>query len=92
MIGAVGELCQLRAGELWIDCRVIDVKASWGKQRLQVAPVAGDGAQWVELSSVRPLAASPVMAGYEADWETARHRAIVESVREGQRKCLAGER
>jgi hypothetical protein len=68
MIVAVGELVQLRSGELWIDCTVQDVKLSWGKNRLLVAPVAGDGLQWVELSSVRKVAQSPVMAKMNLTW------------------------
>ncbi len=53
MIVAVGQPVQLRSGDLWIDCTVVDVKNSWGKNRLLVCPVAGQGEQWVEMSSVR---------------------------------------
>ena len=65
MSPAVGALVQLRAGsagELWIDCVVEDVKNSWGKNRLLVRPVAGDGRVWVELSSVRPAVMSDKLA------------------------------
>jgi hypothetical protein len=65
MLPAVGALVQLRAGsggELWIDCTVVDVKNSWGKNRLLVRPLAGDGQVWVELSSVRPAVASDKLA------------------------------
>jgi hypothetical protein len=58
MIPAVGQMVQLRAGELWIDCTVIDVKNSWGKNRLLLAPVAGDGTAWFEMSSVRGMSAT----------------------------------
>lgn len=71
MSPAVGALVQLRAGsagELWIDCEVLDVKCSWGRNRLLVRPVAGDGQVWVELSSVRRAEASPAMARMAA-WQ-----------------------
>jgi len=55
---AVGQPVQLRAGDLWIDCVVKDVKVSWGTNRLLIQPVAGDGTAWVELSSVRTMAAT----------------------------------
>jgi hypothetical protein len=38
------------------------VKNSWGKNRLLVRPVAGDGRVWVELSSVRPAVMSDKLA------------------------------
>jgi hypothetical protein len=65
MIVAVGTMVQLRAGELWIDSTVLDVKVSWGKNRLLLAPVAGDGTQWVEMSSVRPMTATAAGRAWE---------------------------
>lgn len=49
MIPAVGEPVRVRFEDLWIDATVVDVKSSWGKARLLIRPVAGNGQQWVEL-------------------------------------------
>jgi len=67
MIVAVGETIQMRAGELWVDCTVRDVKCSWGRNRFLVEPVAGDGRQWVEMASVRrgPVARAMTAAAFE---------------------------
>jgi hypothetical protein len=67
MIIAVGEPVQLRCndGAVWVDCVVRDVKNSWGKNRLLVAPVAGDGQVWVELTSVRKRALSAAARAWE---------------------------
>ena len=67
MIVAVGEVIQMRAGEVWVDVIVRDVKSAWGKHRLLVGPVAGDGQQWVEMSSVRrgPVARAMAAAAFE---------------------------
>lgn len=53
MLPAVGAWVQVRFESLWIECEVIDVKNSWGKARLWIKPLAGEGCQWVELSRVR---------------------------------------
>lgn len=49
MIPAVGEPVRVRFEDLWIDATVVDVKNVWGKARLLIRPVAGQGQQWVEL-------------------------------------------
>ena len=53
MIVAVGETVLLLSEGLEIACKVIDVKASWGKNRLLITPLAGNGERWVELTSVK---------------------------------------
>ena len=55
MLPAVGAWIQVRFESLWIECEVVDVKTSWGKPRLWVTPLAGEGCQWVELSRVRHI-------------------------------------
>lgn len=54
---AIGQTVTVRFEDLTVKCLITDVKASWGKMRLQVKPVAGDGTQWVEMGRVL-LAAS----------------------------------
>ena len=49
MLPAVGEMVRVKFESLWIECKVHDVKTAWGKARLLVRPVAGQGEQWVEL-------------------------------------------
>lgn len=52
MIPAIGVHVFVRFEELSIECWIKDVKNSWGKPRLLVAPVTGKGEQWVELGRV----------------------------------------
>ncbi len=50
MLPAVGASVEVRFEELTIQATVLDVKHVWGKARLLIAPVAGAGQQWIELS------------------------------------------
>ena len=55
MMPAVGETVKVRFEDLQITCKVVDVKMSWGRPRLQIEPLAGEGRQWVELGRVTEL-------------------------------------
>lgn len=50
LLPALGEKVSVRFEDLAIECIVLDAKTSWGKPRLQVRPVTGQGRQWIELS------------------------------------------
>ena len=52
MLPAIGTTILMRTEELKIAVIVTDVKSVYGKTRLQVRPVAGEGSQWIELSRV----------------------------------------
>lgn len=52
MMPAVGTIVLVACEQMNVACHVVDVKTSWGKRRLQVLPVAGNGTQWVELTRV----------------------------------------
>jgi hypothetical protein len=52
MIPAVGQVVQIRAEGWVIPMTVKDVMGAWGKIRLLVTPLRGDGEQWVELGRV----------------------------------------
>ena len=52
MLFAIGASVQVRFEDLHIACTVRNVKNSWGKPRLLVAPVSGSGEQWAELSRI----------------------------------------
>lgn len=52
MIIAVGSNVLVRCEDLWVTCVVEDVKNSYGRERLLVRPVVGDGTQWVEMSRI----------------------------------------
>ena len=52
MIPEVGQRVYIRFESCRVLCVVRDVKCSYGRPRLEVTPVAGDGGQWVELSRV----------------------------------------
>lgn len=62
MIPAVGAMVDVRCEQMMIRCNILDVKHVWGKARLLVSPVAGNGQQWVELDRVRMMAAPKVTA------------------------------
>lgn len=53
MIPAIGARVIVRFEDIQIECVVSDVKNSWGKPRLLITPVSGNGSQWVEMSRVR---------------------------------------
>lgn len=53
MIPAVGAKVLVYCESLGIECRVKDVKMSWGKPRFLVTPIAGNGEQWVEMGRIR---------------------------------------
>ncbi len=40
---------------LRVLCTVTNAKSSYGKERLEIAPVAGEGKAWVNASSVTPV-------------------------------------
>jgi hypothetical protein len=61
MIPALGQIAYIRFESITVLCRVMDVKQSYGRVRLQVAPTEGENRQWVELSRV-----SSVMSNEEA--------------------------
>jgi len=52
LLPAVGALVAVRMEELTIHCRVLDVKRSWDRIRLQVQPLTGSGSQWVDISRI----------------------------------------
>ena len=52
LLPAIGALVAVRMEDLTIHCRVLDVKRSWDRIRLQVQPLAGSGSQWVDISRI----------------------------------------
>lgn len=52
MIPAVGMTVNVRFESLQVLCTITDVKMAYGRARVQIKPLAGDGTQWVELSRV----------------------------------------
>ena len=52
MIPAVGQDVMVRMESLAVACRVEDVKSSYGRARLLVAPLSGSGRQWIETSRI----------------------------------------
>ena len=45
---SVGDIVAVPAGDMEIYCRVEDAKSSYGRHRLLVKPVVGNGETWVE--------------------------------------------
>ena len=52
MMPAIGATVMVTFESVKVTCIVTDVKESWGKARVQVNPVVGDGSQWVEMGRV----------------------------------------
>lgn len=54
MLPAVGSRAMVQFEDVAVECDVIDAKSAWGKTRLLVEPVSGNGSQWVEMQRVKP--------------------------------------
>lgn len=52
MIPAVGQDVMVRMESLSVSCKVLDVKCSYGRPRLLIAPLSGGGQQWIETSRI----------------------------------------
>ena len=52
MLPAIGARVFVNCELLRVECEVKDVKNSWGKPRLLIAPISGTGQQWVEMGRV----------------------------------------
>lgn len=52
MLPAIGASVAVRFEDLTVNCTVRNVKSSYGRTRLLVAPTAGSGEQWIELPRV----------------------------------------
>ena len=52
MSPAIGQQIIIHVESWMIPMIVKDVKSAWGKIRLQVEPVSGQGLQWVEMDRV----------------------------------------
>lgn len=59
---ALGAWVQVRCEDLWIECEVKDIKNAYGRVRVLVQPLAGEGTQWVELSRTRYSEATALQA------------------------------
>jgi hypothetical protein len=55
MVPAIGQIVRVRFEDLKVTAKVVDVKTAWGRPRLQIEPVAGEGRQWIELGRVVEL-------------------------------------
>lgn len=62
MLPAIGQIVVVRCESMQVQCKVKDVKSSYGKARLLVHPTCGEGEQWIELSRVIRLDPKAVTA------------------------------
>lgn len=53
MTPAMGQEINVHVETWVIPMRVTDVKSAWGRIRLEVEPVTGQGRQWIELNRVQ---------------------------------------
>lgn len=64
MMPAIGASVLVRFESLTVVCIVLDAKNSWGKVRLQIEPILGQGSQWVELERVTPIEDNTALISY----------------------------
>lgn len=55
LIPAIGAHVAVRFESIEIKCRVLDAKNAYGKVRLLIEPISGNGSQWIELSRVASI-------------------------------------
>ena len=53
MIPAVGQTVMVACESMRVACLVQDVKMSYGRPRLRVRPLSGEGDQWIEMTRLR---------------------------------------
>lgn len=53
MLPAIGQIVAVNFESIVVSCTVRDVKTSWNKVRLLVAPILGEGEQWVEMPRIQ---------------------------------------
>lgn len=58
----IGQQVYLPMNGICVLCEVIDVKRSYGVERLCIRPLQGVGACWVNASSVNPVVKEGVKA------------------------------
>jgi hypothetical protein len=64
MSPALGQRILVKFESMRVLCTVLDVKNVYGRERLLVAPIEGNGQQWVELSRIAILGQSDKPAHY----------------------------
>ncbi len=68
---AVGSVVLCRFEEMYFQVKVLDAKNSYGKVRLLVQPVSGNGTQWVEThrlgSPVAEITITPTKHGFNIE-------------------------
>jgi len=52
MMPTIGQQVAIRFEQLTVTCTVLDAKSSYGRIRLLVSPVNGNGSQWVESGRI----------------------------------------
>ena len=64
---SIGKLVYYRGGEIRFLCRVLDAKEEFGRVRLLITPIAGEGEQWREFSSLEPFQENHLTSGRGCD-------------------------
>lgn len=55
MLPAIGTSVTVQFEQIQVNCTVTDVKVSYGRPRIQIKPVTGQGTQWIELARIREV-------------------------------------
>jgi hypothetical protein len=56
---AIGAEVSVSFESVRVLCRITDAKSAYGRARFLVAPLAGNGSQWVELSRIQVSNSEP---------------------------------
>jgi hypothetical protein len=62
MLPALGQYMYVRFESISVLSRVVNVKQSYCRVRIQIVPVNGEGEQWVELSRISSVMSDEVAA------------------------------
>ncbi len=61
-VNLIGSIVLVVSGEFEIECRIIDVRSTWGDFNYECAPVAGRGTQWLTSRKISAIEAKEVAA------------------------------
>jgi hypothetical protein len=62
MLPALGQYLYVKFESITVLSQVINVKQSYGRIRVEIAPVNGEGHQWIEMSRVSSVMSNDLAA------------------------------
>lgn len=49
----IGRRATYRTGQLFVAVRIVNARTVYGRDDVQIEPIAGDGQQWVAVQSIQ---------------------------------------